>query len=157
MYSQKGAGKGNSAMPSSHISSWVRNMGGLAKPHDILLGAHYHIIDARIADNKFCGILGATAGESGFEYARQYGGSQAYQSILTINPDGRIVFEIISERKLMETPIKDKKIAAIGVDSFIDEAFKQPVYLMPGASEKAMKPLYKRGLKLIPTAKLEFD
>jgi hypothetical protein len=149
-YAEHGSGKGSSERPSSHITSWLRNMGEIAKPFDIALGAHYHIIDIVQQDGKLAAILGGFAGESGYEIRRQYGAAGGpAASILHFRSDGGIGIEILAENGLKQLPITHPEISRIGVDRFITNAFTQYAGVL-GREVPAIQKIYRREIQPKP-------
>jgi hypothetical protein len=145
MFSQHGSGKGNSAKPTTHLASWMRNMGELSKYYDIGFGAHYHIIEALCQDNKFVAINGAYAGESGYEFMRQYGGGQPMGAIYAFPQDGSFQAKFFSEEFLKSYKVQNPIVKELGVDNFVRNAFTTEVSdLSP--ERKDLQRFYKRDL-----------
>jgi hypothetical protein len=149
MYSQKGAGKGSSARPSSHLSSAKRNMGSLTNPYALFLGAHFHVVDVEQADNTFCAILGSTAVESGYEVERQYGGSQPIVGLLHFQSDGHFDVELLNQRYFQGYQIQHPGILAKGVDAFIQSAINQDIYPLHSGQMDPQR-FYRRDLVMNP-------
>ncbi len=146
-FSERGAGKGNSVRPTSHITSWMRNMGDISAPLDMGFGGHYHIVEMSVKDGKFGAILGCMAGESGYELRRQYSGAAPFGAILHFKEDGRFQIELISEYFLDDYKVRHPEISALGSDTFIHQAFTQEAPLLGTKQPEPIK-LYRRHIAM---------
>ncbi|MBN2367632.1 hypothetical protein JXC34_01335 [Candidatus Woesearchaeota archaeon] len=145
-FSERGAGKGSAVRPTTHITSWMREMGDTSAPLDIGLGGHYHIVEMASRDNKFAAILGCMAGESGYELRRQYSGAAPFGAILHFRGDGRLQIELVSEGFLNEYQPQHPLIVEKGIDNFIRESFEERAYVL-GPDVPEPMPMYRRDIK----------
>ncbi|MBN2881842.1 metallophosphoesterase [Candidatus Woesearchaeota archaeon] len=143
VFSEKGAGKGSSTRPSTHLLSYNRNMGHFASSVDFMIGAHYHIFDIAASENVMAVIAGGMAGLSGYEQQRQYGDGAGPVGVLIDSfPDGSLGIEAVTWNFLSSYSARHPLVSSKGVDSFVNDCFAIDVssqMYKPGDRQKLFK------------------
>jgi hypothetical protein len=140
-----GQSKGSASNAATHISSWFRNMGDHAEPFDIFIGGHYHGLEAHVMDDKIGIIAPSFAGESGYEFARQFSGNRPMGLIGEIAADGSIGFELITDKFLDAYNVQNPFVKEKGLDRFLQECVNVEVQIV-GKPIEGMQKSYVRGV-----------
>lgn len=156
-----GAKGGSGSNPSKQQANWFRKMGTLAKEYDIGCMGHLHQMEVAVHDNRLNCVLGAYAGESGFEYSRAYA-SYPMTAILHFRDDGGMHVEILSENYLKDYQIQNPGIRALAddpqeaVDKFIVNASTEPIYkLGSNVQERDIQKMHRREMEPKDSFKIE--
>ena len=91
------------------------------------LMGHYHFMDFMMKDNTVCAMLGAMAGESGYELMRQYSGAAPRGAVIHHLQDGRVVFETYTQRFLDDIDTKHPLVSQQGLGEYVNKAFTDRV------------------------------
>lgn len=155
-----GGGKGSGKIPSTFISSWVRSMGEFTKPFDFFFGAHYHGFEAICQDNKFGIIQPSFAGESGYEFARQFAGNKPMGMIAHYKSDGRVGFEIVTDAFLNDyynaKGIQNKYIKKMGgLDKYIEHCVTMDAPNLMFDTKSPDKKMYRRKIREISAKEIK--
>jgi hypothetical protein len=120
LFSHMGMGKGKKTTPTTFATNFKHKMANLAKGIDNLYQGHHHQTEIYQEGDVIAFMLGAQAGESGFEMKGQYV-SDPRVAYVKYCKDGLITAEILSEKALLKHEIIEPEIKAKGLDNWIKE------------------------------------
>lgn len=150
-HSFKAAGKSCGNSPIAGMAKYFEQVGALSNDVHRALGAHYHIIESGVINNKLFNTTGGFAGQSGYEHRLGYNSSPASQIDVYL-PDGRIEMNIIGKEFIDNWKIKNPYVAKIGLENFINECFTEYAYIYGDTMPNEFPNMYPRQLE--PAKKL---
>lgn len=145
------AAKGGGGSPIAAMAKYFQQVGALSKDIHRALGAHYHIVEAGVINNKLLNTTGGFAGQSGYEHRLGYHSTPASQIDIYL-PDGRIETNIIGKEFIDNWKIKNPYVAKIGLDNFIKECLTEYANIYGDTMPNEFQDLYTRQLE--PAKKL---
>jgi len=98
-----------------------------------------------VSDNRLCIVAPSFAGESGFEFIRQYGGNQPMGLIIDYLEDGRIGVESVTDSYLRGYKVKNPEVKKNGIENFIHNSINQEAVVL-GRENPEMKKMYRRDI-----------
>ena len=131
--------KASSSTPTIAMRNYFNALGPLANNIHMANGAHLHIFEMSVNNNRIDTITGGLAGQSGYEQKLGYS-SEPRVVINRFFPDGSIGVEVLGQKFLDEYEIQNPEIKEIGLDNHIANCLTEEVpYFGPTIPDKVQE------------------